>query len=628
MNYLSVENLTKSYGEKQLFRNLTFGVNAGQKVALIARNGAGKSSLLNIIMGIEIPDDGKIVIRTDLKLAYLSQLPKFNPDLSILEVILSSQNSFVLATKEYEDALVAVKHSDTPATHTRLDKAIAQMDALEAWDYENKVKEVLSRLAIPDLDRKVGSLSGGQVRKVDLARTLMDEVDLLIMDEPTNHLDIEMIEWLEDFLNQRKLSLILVTHDRYFLDNVCDEIYELDQNQIFQYKGDYAYFIEKKAEREAMDKVMVEKAQNLYRTELDWMRRMPKARTHKSKSRIDAFYDLEQKAKRRFDDNLPEFKVKVSRIGNKILELNSVHKSYDQQKYVIENFSYTFKRGERIGVVGGNGSGKSTLFKLIMGEEKINQGTIIRGQTIVFGYFSQFNPPVKEGLRVIELVREVADEIPFGASSTLTASQFLTYFNFDHSAQHNYYHNLSGGEKRRLHLCLTLVNNPNFLILDEPTNDLDIPTLAILEDFLMRYQGCLMVATHDRAFIDKIVDHIFVFEGNGKVKDYHSNYSEWRLNKLKLEQQFKKENADLKVRVEKPKPNSIKPTYKQQKEFESLSMELKDLEQEKAQLLEKMNSGSLATQEFITASNRYTFLENEISEKEFKWLELSEICEN
>ena len=625
MNYLSVENLTKSFGEKLLFENITFGINAGQKVALIARNGAGKSSLLNIIMGIDIPESGRVVLRKDLQIAYLPQTPFFEAEKSVIDIILASNNAFIMATKEYEESILAVNKKDRPETHARLDRAMAQMDVLNAWDFENKVKEVLSRLNIVDVEQKIGTLSGGQLRKVALAKILIDEVDFLIMDEPTNHLDIGMIEWLEDFLNQRKLSLMIVTHDRYFLDNVCDEIYELEQFAVYQYKGDYAYYIEKKTEREAMERVEVEKAKNIYRTELEWMRRMPKARTHKSKSRIDAFSDLELKAKRRFDENLPEFKVKVSRIGNKILELNSIHKSFSESKKIIENFSYTFKKGERIGVVGPNGIGKSTLFKMIMGEEKPGQGHIIRGQTMVFGYFSQQNPPVKDGMRVIDLVKEVADEIPFGTSSSLSASQFLTYFNFDHTAQHNYYSNLSGGEKRRLHLCLTMVHNPNFLILDEPTNDLDIPTLNILEDFLMRFEGCLLVATHDRAFLDKLVDHIFVFEGDGKIKDFYSNYSAYRLQKMKEEQIVKKEIQDSKEKREKPKQDIVKATYKQIKEYEQLTEEISLLETEKNNIEEILSSSSVDAIQLHSASIRFGEIKSLLDEKELRWLELSEI---
>lgn len=624
MNYLSVENLSKTFGEKLLFENISFGISEGQKVALIAHNGAGKSSLLNIITGIDIPDTGTVTLRKDIRIAYLQQTPLYNSQLSIVDVILSSDNLYVKATREYEESILLVNTSDSPEHHARLDKAIAQMDVMQAWDYESRVKEVLTRLAIDDLNKKIGSLSGGQLRKVALAQVLISDVDLIIMDEPTNHLDIEMIEWLEDFLNQRKLSMLLVTHDRYFLDNVCDEIYELDQQAVFQYKGNYAYFIEKKAEREAIDRLEVEKARNIYRTELEWMRRMPKARTHKSKSRVEAFYDLEQKAKRQLDENRPELNVKVSRIGNNILELNNIHKSYDGIHDVISDFSYTFKRGERIGVVGPNGAGKSTLFKLIMGEEKLSKGSIKTGQTMVFGYFSQLNPAVKENKRVIELVRDVAEEIPYGASSTMSATQFLSYFNFDHSTQYNYYQNLSGGERRRLHLCLTLINNPNFLILDEPTNDLDIPTLNILEDFLIGYKGCLMVATHDRAFLDKIVDHIFVFERNGIIKDYYSNYSAYRLKKLEDEMSLKRETSESKEKREKPRSSSNKPSYKQQKEFEQLNFEIEMLEKEKAALIEILSKGEAGNSALQEASVKYAAVLEMLNEKEMRWLELSE----
>lgn len=626
VNLLSVENLSKSFGEKLLFENLSFGLDQGQKVALIAGNGSGKSTLLNIIMGLDIPDSGKVVLRADIKIAYLTQTPVFNSGENIVDVILNSSNQFVAATREYEEAIMAVDQSDNAENKNRLDKAISRMDALQAWDYESRVKEVLGKLNIGDLHRKMGTLSGGQVRKVALAKVLIDEVDLLIMDEPTNHLDIDMIEWLEDFLNKQRLTLLLVTHDRYFLDNVCEEIYELDHFGMFQYKGDYAWFVEKKAEREARERLEVEKAKNIYRTELEWMRRMPKARTHKSKSRIDAFYDLEQKAKRRLDEERPEFRVKVSRIGNNILELNNIHKAYPDGPEVISDFSYTFKRGERIGVVGPNGAGKSTLFRLIMGEEKLSQGSIKVGQTMVFGYFSQINPPVKPGKRVIELVRDVAEEIPFGNSSTMSAVQFLSYFNFDPTTQYNYYENLSGGEKRRLHLCLILVHNPNFLILDEPTNDLDIPTLNILEDFLMRYTGCLMIATHDRAFLDKLADHIFVFGENGKIKDYYSNYSAYRLERLQEEMQQKKVQQEAKEKHGKPRTNIPRASFRQQQEYNALSSEIEMLETEKTDLLALLSGGETDSEKLQAASKRYADLTAILEEKELRWLELSEIC--
>jgi ATP-binding cassette subfamily F protein uup len=628
MNYLLVENLSKSYGEKQLFKNITFGLNRGQKVALIARNGTGKTSLLNIIMGKDIPDDGKVVIRKDIKVSYLSQIPEFNEELTVLEALLTSENDYFVAINNYENALALMAKDDNETNRAVLEKAMAKMDAKGAWDYENRIKEILSRLKIGAVEQKISTLSGGQRRKVALARTLIEDVDLLLLDEPTNHLDIDMIEWLEDVLSKQKITLLVVTHDRYFLDSVCDEIIEMDRNEIFHYRGDYAYYVVKKAERLFNEQQEAAKARNLYKKELDWMRRMPKARTTKSKARIDAFYELESKARKQLDEKTPEFQVKATRIGKKILELNHIHKHFDDLQ-VIKDFSHTFKRGERIGVVGPNGSGKSTLFKLIMEELKPDEGTIVKGQTMVFGYFSQEDPVIKDGMRVIDIVREVADEIPFGTSSTLSAAQFLYYFNFDNTTQSNFYRNLSGGEKRRLHLVLTLVHNPNFLILDEPTNDLDIPTLNILEDFLLKYPGCLMVTTHDRAFLDKISDHLFVFEGEGKIRDYHASYTEYRMMKQekerverKAKQVVKEQNTPLK----KPKATN-KPTYKQKKEFEELTVKIEDLENFKSQLMVKLNTGEGSPEDFSNWSQQFAQLEDDLEEAEMRWLELSEIVE-
>lgn len=628
MNYLLVENLSKSYGEKQLFKNITFGLNQGQKVALIARNGTGKTSLLNIIMGKDIPDDGQVIIRKDIKVSYLSQNPVFDEDLSVLDVLLNSQNDYFIAISNYEKALALMTKVDNETNRLVLEKAMAQMDAKGAWDYENRIKEILSRLRIGAVDQMVSKLSGGQRRKVALARTLIEDVDLLLLDEPTNHLDIDMIEWLEGILVKQKITLLVVTHDRYFLDNVCDEIIEMDRNQVFHYRGDYAYYVVKKAERLFNEKQEAAKARNLYKKELDWMRRMPKARTTKSKARIDSFYELEGKARKQVDEKTPEFQVKATRIGNKILELNHISKSFDDLQ-VIKDFSHTFKKGERIGVVGANGSGKSTLFKLIMEELKPDKGSIVKGQTMVFGYFSQEDPVIKDGMRVIDIVREVADEIPFGTSSTLSAAQFLYYFNFDNNTQSNFYSNLSGGEKRRLHLVLTLVHNPNFLILDEPTNDLDIPTLNILEDFLVKYPGCLMVTTHDRAFLDKISDHIFVFEGEGEIKDYHSSYSEYRLMK---QEQDKKKRRTIQIQKELNAPKeksktSNKPSFKQKKQYEELGLLIAQLEEEKISLENNMNAGEGSVEEFAQWSQRYSELGIELEDAEMNWLELSEIIE-
>ena len=627
MNYLQVENLSKSYGEKQLFSGISFGINQGQKIAFIAKNGTGKTSLLNIIMGNDIPDEGSVTIRKDIKVAYLAQNSAFDTEKTVIETVIDSENDFFDAIKNYEEALVLLSKDNSDKSNEILQKAMTAMDLKNAWDYENRIKEVLSRLKITDLEQKVKSLSGGQRRKLALAKSLIDEVDLLLMDEPTNHLDIDMIEWLEAFLSQQKMTLFIVTHDRYFLDNVCEEIIELDQNQIYHYRGKYEYFVEKKAQRLANQAKEQERAANLYRKEIEWMRRMPKARTTKSKARIDAFYDIEKRAKKHIEKDAPEFKVKLSRIGNKILEVNHIDKSFDDLR-VIKDFSYTFKKGERIGVVGANGSGKSTFFKLIMGELKPDKGSIVKGQTMVFGYFSQDGLKIKDDQRLIDIVKDVADEIPFGTSSTLSAAQFLYYFNFDHSTQHNYYRNLSGGEKRRLQLLLTFVLNPNFLILDEPSNDLDIDTLNVLEDFLTKYQGCLLVTTHDRAFLDKVVDHLFVFEGNGVMKDYHSNYTEYRQLKKEREKKIKKQKVEEKKKYEeKPKLKPRKASFKEKREFEEISKEIEALEQRKSEITDLLNKGEGSVDDFKNWSDEFKQVQDNLDEKEMRWLELSEIME-
>jgi len=626
MNYLQVDNLSKSYGEKQLFSGISFGINQGQKIAFIAKNGTGKTSLLNIIMGEDIPDEGSVTIRKDIKVAYLAQNSSFDSEMTVIETVIDSNNDFFEAIKNYEEALLKLSRDNSEESNELLQKAMVAMDLKNAWDYENKIKEVLSRLKITDINQKVKSLSGGQMRKLALAKSLVDEVDLLFLDEPTNHLDIEMIEWLEAFLSQQKMTLFIVTHDRYFLDNVCEEIIELDNNEIYHYRGKYDYFVEKKAQRLANQAKEQEKAANLYRKEVEWMRRMPKARTTKSKARIDAFYDIEKRAKKHIEKDAPEFKVKLSRIGNKILEVNHIDKSFGDLS-VIKDFSYTFKRGERIGVVGANGSGKSTFFKLIMGELKPDKGSIVKGQTMIFGYFSQDGLKIKDDQRLIDIVKDVADEIPFGTSSTLSASQFLHYFNFDHNTQHNYYSNLSGGEKRRLQLLLTFVLNPNFLILDEPSNDLDIDTLNVLEDFLTKYQGCLLVTTHDRAFLDKVVDHLFVFEGNGVMKDYHSNYTEYRQLKKDKEKKIKKQKSEEKKVIDKPKLRPRKASFNEKREFEQISKEIEELEQRKSEITALLNKGEGSVDDFKNWSDEFKQVQDSLDEKEMRWLELSEIME-
>lgn len=623
MNYLSVENLTKSYGEKLLFEDISFGLDAGQKVALIAKNGTGKTTLLNIITGKDIPDSGNVVMRKNLKMAFLSQQPQFDPELSIFDAILSSDTQYVKAVRNYEHAIM---NSNSENAEEVLQQAIVDMDAAEAWDFEYRVKEVLGKLKIEEVEKKVGTLSGGQKRKVALAKVLLDDIDFLIMDEPTNHLDIDMIEWMESFLSKQNLTILVVTHDRYFLDNVCEEILEIDHQQIFRYKGKYEYYLTKKAERENAERQEVLKAKNLYKKELDWIRRMPKARTHKSKSRIDAFDGISDKAHRKLEEDKLELKMKTSRIGKKILEINNLHKSFGD-KQIINDFSHTFKRGERIGIVGPNGSGKSTFFKLIMGELKPTKGKITAGQTVVFGYFSQNIIVPELDKKVIDMVRDVAEEIPFGESSTLSASGFLSYFGFDHNTQYNFYNNLSGGEKRRLQLLLSLVNNPNFLIFDEPTNDLDISTLNILEEFLSNYQGCLLIATHDRAFIDKIVDHIFVFEKGGKIKDYHASYSEYRkLKEIEQRKINRKKSSENNNKVIRKTPVK-KPTYKQLKELASLEKQIETLEVRKAELLIVLESGSADAELLTKASTEFGEVESKLDEVTERWIELEDDIE-
>lgn len=626
MNYLLIENLSKSYGEKLLFEDITFGIDKGQKVALVARNGAGKSSLLNIINQKDLPDNGKVVFRKDIHVSYLPQNPEFEEDISVIDVLFNTDNKFLNAIRQYELALENLKKSDNQENQQILEDAIHLVDTLNCWDYENKVKEILSRLQITDFNQTMGTLSGGQRKKVALSKVLIEDADLLILDEPTNHLDIVMIEWLEDYLKKQSLSLLLVTHDRYFLDNVCDSVIELDNGRIYHYQGNYNYFLEKKAERELIERQEIEKAKNTYRKELDWMRRMPKARTTKSQARIDSFYELQEKATRRIDDTKAELSIKTERIGGKILEMYNVSKKYGN-KVLVNDFTYTFKKGERIGIVGKNGVGKTTFLNMITDKVLPDSGRIVKGQTISFGYYSQEGLTTHEDKRVIEIVREIAEVVRLDKGKEISASVFLNYFGFNHTLQYNYYSNLSGGERRRLFLLMTLMQNPNFLILDEPTNDLDLFTLMMLEDFLTQYQGCLLLVSHDRSFMDNLVDHIFVFEDNGVVKDYHSTYSEYMAVKLKKERQQKLEAKKEEKPVEREKKTSNKPSYKQKQEYELLEKEIAVLEAEKESLINRMNEGIADIKELTSTSERIAELIAIIDEKTNRWLELSEIME-
>lgn len=529
MNYISAEGLSKSWNEKVLFSNITFGLSKGDKVALIAGNGAGKSSLMNILSGIDKPDSGSFSIRKEIRWEYLPQDPQLREELSVLDNLFIGQNPSILAFKEYESALLAYSYEATSENEKRLDTATTEMTLTESWDYEARAKQVLGKLSIYDADliKPVGLLSGGQKKRVALARVLIDVPDLLILDEPTNHLDLDMIEWLEEYLSDKNLTLLLVTHDRYFLDRVCNRILELDRGQLYVYHGNYEYFVEKKALREEVESSERDKNRNTFRRELEWVRKMPKARTTKSKSRVEAFDELSEKVKEPYTQQAVQFGVKMERLGTKILEINHLEKSFGELE-ILKEFTYTFKRGEKIGIVGPNGAGKSTLLNMIMGLEKPDRGKITPGETLVFGYFSQKGIPVDGDKRVVDVVKDIAEYLPLADGTKLTASQFLLRFGFSNETQYNVVSRLSGGERRRLYLMMVLIKNPNFLILDEPTNDLDILTLATLEGFLMDYSGCVLIVTHDRYFMDKLVDHVFVFEGQGKVRDYPGNYSDYR----------------------------------------------------------------------------------------------------
>lgn len=628
MNYLTVEHLTKSYGEKLLFEDITFGIEKGQKTALIARNGMGKSTLLNIIAGIDIPDSGQVVVRNDISVSYLPQMERFNENFSVMDVVFESQTPIVQAVKEYETCLTLSKTDNSSAMMQRMEKAMLDMDRLNAWDMESRAKEILSRFGIEDVLRNVNELSGGQLKKTMLAKTLIADTDLLILDEPTNHLDIEMIEWLEEYLSTSKTTLLMVTHDRFFLDKVCNDIIEIDNHNLYRYKGKYDYYLEKKAERIANENAEAEKIKQLYKRELEWVHTSPQARTSKAKARINAFETLKEEASRKVESKPTGFHVRTERLGNKILEINNLDFSYPNTP-ILTDFSYIFKKGEKCGVVGKNGTGKTTLLKLIAGELLPDAGKISPGLTIQFGYFSQDGLNVKGNMRVIDLVKQHADVIRMESGNYVGASQFLNYFGFKYEQQYSYYEDLSGGEKRKLHLLITLLKNPNFLILDEPTNDFDIDTLNLLEDFLDHYKGCLLIVSHDRWFMNKLVDHIFVFEGDGKVKDYYGNYTDYRIardKELKLQKRAEKEHRLAQTSVEQPveKPVSKKMTYKERKEFEQLEVDIEQLELEKKELVDKMNSGEGSAQDLQSWSERYEVVEVTLDEKTMRWLELSE----
>jgi ABC transport system ATP-binding/permease protein len=624
VNYLQVENLSKSYGDRDLFLNISFGLQQGQKTALVARNGAGKSTLMRILSGREIADSGSVVFRRDIRAAWLDQDPPFNPESSILETIFSSEDPRLSAIRAYERALERHETSPSSESLVELESAIALVEALKAWDAESKVKEVLGRLEIHNLEAKMSSLSGGQRKRVALASVLIAEPDLLLLDEPTNHLDVEMIEWLESYLKQSRLTLLMITHDRYFLDHVCTDILELDRHQVYRYKGNYAYYLEKKAAATEAFNSEVDKARNLYTRELEWMRRMPKARGTKAKARIDDFYEIKEKASQRLQNDSVQLQVKTTRLGGKILELIKVSKKFGE-KEIIRPFTYTFRRGEKIGIAGKNGSGKSTFLKLIMGELIPDSGKIQIGETVVFGYYSQDGMLMQDDKRVIEVVRDIADVIPMADGRNLSASGLLQMFLFPPDMQYTPVSKLSGGEKRRLYLLTVLMRNPNFLILDEPTNDLDIQTLNILQEFLEHFSGCVLIVSHDRYFMDSLAEHLFVFDGSGEIKDFNGNYSAFR-NEQNLPRTHTINKQDAEQVSLKKQRN--KASFNEVHEYGLLEKEIPELEKKLEDLHSLLNQGSGDHQELTRIAEEITRTGSLLDEKTSRWMELAEKIEN
>lgn len=616
--YLQVEGLTKSFGDLVLFQGISFGVAQGQRIGLIAKNGSGKTTLLNILAGKEGYDEGKITFRRDLRVGYLEQSPQYPEELTVLEACFYHGNGTVELIKEYEKCM------ETPG-NPGLEDLLDRMEHEKAWDYERRVKQILSQLKITDFNQRIGHLSGGQLKRVALANVLISEPDLLIMDEPTNHLDLDMTEWLEEYLSRGTLSLLMVTHDRYFLDRVCSEIIEIDNRQLYSYKGNYSYYLEKRQERIDAANAEVVRANNLYRTELEWMRRMPQARGHKARYREEAFYELEKVAKRRMYDSNVKLDVKASYIGSKIFEADHLYKSFGDLK-ILDDFSYIFARYEKMGIVGNNGTGKSTFIKILMGIEKPDSGTLDIGETVRFGYYSQDGLKFDEQMKVIDVITDIAEVIELGNGKRLTASQFLQHFLFTPETQHSYVYKLSGGERRRLYLCTVLMKNPNFLVLDEPTNDLDIVTLQVLEEYLQNFKGCVIVVSHDRYFMDKVVDHLLVFKGQGDIRDFPGNYSDYREWKAAKAEHDKEKEKPKEEKVQRVRLNDRRRmTFKERKEFEQLEKDIAVLEAEKKNIEEALCSGTLSVDELTEKSKRLPKLEEELDEKTMRWLELSEI---
>ena len=613
VNYLSVENISKAYGERVLFENISFGINKDQKIAFVAKNGSGKTSILNIIAGLDIPDSGQVVSRKGISVAYLAQKDNIDSTLTIEETIFATDNKILSIVNQYENALKNPDDSEAYQT------AFELMEQYNAWDFETQYKQILSKLKLDDLTLKVGKLSGGQRKRLSLAIVLINKPDLLILDEPTNHLDLEMIEWLEAFFAKEKITLFMVTHDRYFLERVCNEILELDEGKIYKYKGNYSYYLQNKEDRLALEATNLGKAKSLFKKELDWMRKQPKARTTKSKSRTDDFYKIKEKAHQRRKDHQVQLEINMERLGSKILELHKVHKSFGDKK-ILDGFDYVFKRGERVGIIGKNGTGKSSFLNIITETAPVDAGKVILGETVKYGYYTQAGIEIKEGQKVIEVVKEFGEEIPLTKGRRISASQLLERFLFDKKKQYDFVEKLSGGEQKRLYLCAVLIQNPNFLILDEPTNDLDVVTLNVLENFLLDYPGNLLVVSHDRYFMDKIVDALFVFRGDGVVENFPGNYSDFRAYDGSAPKEDKQEKIIKKVEKKKT-TNSL--SFNEKREFGALEAEIERLQKKKTTIENQFVNVEIAPEDIAKKSEELQETISTLETKEERWLELS-----